>query len=111
LGLLTVAMRKSTRRELLKLREVALHFLEGQCCCFCHLPLIEADVFERYEPGSGEGVPLTSLLAITEHHRNGNHADNRKRNRTWAHRTCHKRFHAALRWREAHGFFPSSSTR
>jgi hypothetical protein len=104
-----MAMRKSTRRELAKLREIALHFLDGVRCFFCRKLLLPDGVLESHEPGSGRGVPL--YLAITEHHVNGNHDDNRRSNRVWAHRTCHRRHHASLPWGNANGGIPRQPRR
>jgi hypothetical protein len=102
-----MAMRKSVRRELVKLREIAAHFLEGLTCSLCRKPLIPVETFDVHEPGSGAGVPLTGLVDITEHHKNGNHDDNRKKNREYVHRECHRRHHANRRWTAEGGFFQS----
>ena len=91
-----MAMRKSIRRELNKLRELARHFLEGETCCFCHKPWLPPNALDDHEHGSGTGSPL--LLDVTIHHRDGDHFNNAKANRTLAHRACHRRHHATLPW-------------
>lgn len=89
-----MAMRKSTRRELRKLRELVYHLLDGKICCFCFLPLIDTDGVQF---GSGDGPPLSDKVTI--HHRDGCHENNERSNRRLAHARCHKSHHARLRRR------------
>jgi hypothetical protein len=101
-----MAMRKSSRRELAKLREFAMHFLEGLDCHFCGKPLLPRELLAEHEPGSGCGPVLVDVITgIAEHHVNHDHHDNRKRNRVWCHKTCHRRHHASGDTRVAGGRF------
>jgi hypothetical protein len=90
-----MAMRKSTRRELRMLRGIVRSVLEGRLCPFCQEPLLDSK--NHYGHGDGEGSEIKEEL--TEHHKDGDHANNEKRNRVWTHRRCHKSFH--LRERHA----------
>ena len=78
------------------LRGIVRSVLEHRRCCFCREPLLTDDNF--YTHGAGEGSPIE--VALTEHHINGDHDDNRPSNRTWAHRRCHKAYHLWLRHKE-----------
>jgi hypothetical protein len=84
-----MAMRKSTRRELRKLRELVRVLLDGKRCCFCKEPLVDNTDFL---PGNGEGFQISEQITI--HHRNGLHEDNRQSNLRFCHRSCHKKHHA-----------------
>lgn len=92
-----------TANEVRMLRELVYHFLTleasdkneaspstGNCapCFFCKKPLLESvsTAFGHHSHQKIDG-------AITIHHRNGNHDDNRPANRKLAHRTCHRSFH------------------
>ena len=86
-----MTMRKSTRRELRKLRELVRVLLDGKVCCFCKEPLLDNTDFL---PGNGEGFQIGEQISI--HHRDGNHGNNDPRNLKFVHRTCHKRHHARL---------------
>jgi hypothetical protein len=88
-----MGMRKSTRQELRKLRELCQHFLEDMTCMFCHEPLVGGK--NHYGHGDGEGSPLD--IELTIHHKDGNHRNNAKKNRKVVHRRCHKSFHMAER--------------
>lgn len=91
-----MGMRKSTRQELRKLREIVRECLDGKNCFFCHKPLLRTPNYHGH--GDGEGSPINTDLAL--HHKDGNHSNNEKSNRKWSHRPCHKRHHMKLRWRE-----------
>jgi len=79
--------------ELRKLREIAHECLEGRACPFCGEPLLTTT--NIYAPGDGMASPINADLTL--HHRDGNHANNAKTNRVWAHRRCHKSFHMTER--------------
>lgn len=86
-----MAMRKSTRRELRKLRELVHVLLSGKRCCFCKEPILEVeDGFQ----GSGDGPQLE--IKVTIHHKDGDHDNNDPRNHRLAHQSCHKRHHMKL---------------
>lgn len=91
-----MGMRRSTRQELRMLRGIVRSVFEDVKCFFCREPLLAGDNF--YEHGAGEGSPID--VPLTEHHINGKHEDNRKSNRAWAHRRCHKAYHLWLRHKE-----------
>ena len=88
-------MRKSTRRELRKLRELVHVLARGKVCCFCGLPLLSnaRDGFQ----GNADGPRLVDR--ITVHHGNGDHSDNAPENHELAHRRCHKQHHGRQRRR------------
>lgn len=90
-----MGMRRSTRQELRKLRELVRHFLEDVNCCFCKEPMLDST--NCYNHGDGEGSPFD--VGITIHHADGNHSNNAKRNRKIAHTRCHKAYHMAERHR------------
>jgi hypothetical protein len=90
-----MGMRKSTRREVRKLREIAHYFLDDIKCCFCRKPLIEINT---YAPGRADGSPFD--FKLTQHHKNGDHYDQRKSNRCWSHDSCHRAYHLKLRHKE-----------
>lgn len=96
-----MAMRKSTRRELRKLRELVHFLLAERRCCFCRQLLVETP--GHYAPGNGEGPPLDDAICV--HHRDGDHHNNRRANTRLAHSTCHKRFHARQRRRNGAATF------
>ena len=94
-----MAMRKSSRRELNKLRELAHFFLEGQRCFFCRQLLVpDAD---SIGVGEGTGAPLPDACDVVFHHINGNHYDNRRANKAPAHDRCHASWHMRERHRIA----------
>lgn len=86
-----MAMRKSTRRELRKLRELVHLLLAAKRCCFCRKPLVEV---EDGWQGSGDGPQLAAKVTI--HHKNGDHDDNRPSNHALCHQTCHKSHHMKI---------------
>lgn len=101
-----MAMRKSTRQELRKLREMVRWAYAAAICYFCHESLLGSDpefdsddedgeTTDAYAPGDGESSPMDS--DVTLHHINGDHSDNRRCNHAWAHRRCHKSHHLAER--------------
>jgi hypothetical protein len=85
-----MAMRPSIRRELNKARELLRFMLRGQRCYFCHGPLIEPEKVVR--DGDGTAEPLA--LAVTIHHKSGDHSDNSAGNTVLSHFSCHKSHHA-----------------
>jgi hypothetical protein len=103
-----MGMRKSSRHELNKLREIA-HFLLGsndgrtltqlRRCYFCHRPVVDAPAGVRH--GEGTGAPLVELLDVTIHHIDGDHFHDAQRNKALAHAPCHQRHHLAERHRIA----------
>lgn len=92
-----MGMRKSTRRELRMLRGIVRSVLEDRKCPFCGDPLLSNED-NAYNHGDGDGSPIEDEL--TEHHKDGNHDNNEKRNRVWTHRRCHKSYHLAERHKE-----------
>jgi len=90
-----VAMRKSKRQELRKLRELIRSLLEDVKCFLCKEVLLTEGWIHV---GGCDGAPVSSQITI--HHRNGDHDDNQKKNRTYVHTTCHKSYHMALLWKE-----------
>jgi hypothetical protein len=84
-----MAMRRGTRQELRKLRELARYFLADVTCYFCDEPLIDTD--DAHHHGDGEGSPFD--VGITIHHRDGDHSNGSRRNLAPAHRRCHKSYH------------------
>ena len=99
-------MRKSTRRELNKLRELVAYLLRDRKCCFCHRVITDHD---GATDGEGRGRPLTDRITI--HHRNQVHHDKRRSNERLAHQTCHKSFHARQRTRHAGRFLKKGQSR
>lgn len=93
-----MGMRRSTRQELRKLREIVREVFEGVDCYFCKESLLNGDGKNHYGHGDGEGSPVR-MTELTLHHRDGNHHNNEKRNRVWSHRRCHKSYHLAERHR------------
>jgi hypothetical protein len=86
-------MRRSTRRELVKLRELAWHFLDGVKCEFCGKPILPRAA-SRIRFGTSKIPPLPdSVIRTTIHHRNENRRDNTKRNRGIAQQSCHMQHH------------------
>src|SRR3954452_15661328 len=104
-----MAMRKSTRQELRKLREMVRWAYADVVCCFCHEPLLsnestlwddededeEDEIVDAYAPGDGESSPMNT--DVTLHHLDGDHSNNLRSNHAWAHRRCHKSHHLAER--------------
>jgi len=88
-----MGMRKSTRQELRKLREIVREVFEDRLCPFCKEPMITED--NCYNHGDGESSPFDIDWAL--HHKDGNHSNNEKRNRVWTHRRCHKSYHLTER--------------
>jgi hypothetical protein len=91
-----MGMRKSTRQELRKLREIVREVFDGVDCRLCKEPLLDSE--NCYNHGDGEGSPFE--VGLTLHHRDGNHSNNDRRNRVWVHTRCHKSYHLAQRWVE-----------
>lgn len=86
-------MRRSTRQELRKLREIVREVFEDVQCGLCKEPLLDSE--NCYNHGDGEGSPVRAGLTL--HHRDGNHNNNAKKNRQWVHTRCHKSYHLAER--------------
>src|SRR5437870_5456590 len=92
-----MSMRKSTRQELRKCREIVRFLLRGRGCFFCRKPLIEEESY--CVDGDGQGSPLGQLPTI--HHIDENHDNDDEKNKALAHVSCHKRYHATRRHEEA----------
>jgi len=98
-----MSMRKSTRQELRKCRELLRHVLRGKTCYFykrkgfpdCPGLLIVDKSYAK--DGDGQGSPIARTITI--HHKNGNHEDDRQSNKAPCHTGCHKRHHMLLRHR------------
>jgi hypothetical protein len=90
-----MAMRKSSRQELRKARELLRSVFEDYHCIFCRQLLIPKG---RVAIGECDGAPIETKITI--HHANGNHDDDRKGNRRYTHTRCHKRFHMKKQWRD-----------
>ena len=95
-----MGMRKSTRQELRKLRELVWEAFEGVSCYFCHEPLLTGSNLYKDGHGSGDGTKTAEMLEITIHHRDGNHHNQEKRNRKPCHSRCHRSHHMTMRWVE-----------
>lgn len=90
-------MRKSTRQELRKLRELVRVLLEGKCCFFCKkVLLVDGQVWI----GNADGSPLQSRL--TWHHIDGEHDNNERANLRLSHTDCHKSYHMRKLHRDGH---------
>ena len=81
-------VRKSTRQELRKLREIVHDVFDGRPCFFCAAPLLTRAAANH---GDSDGPKLLDQLTL--HHVDGDHQNNAPANRVWAHRFCHKRHH------------------
>lgn len=91
-----MSMRKSTRQELRKSREVLRFLLRDEKCYFCKKPLIREDSYCK--DGDGQGSPIKNGHGLpTIHHKDGNHDNDAPENKALAHDKCHRRFHAILR--------------
>lgn len=88
-------MRKSTRREINKLRELFWYLLRGQRCAHCNELFIEDDDWVILPHGTGHGRPLGDL-AITIDHKIP-HGGNAPRNLRLMHKKCHGRHHMQAR--------------
>ena len=87
-----MAMQKSKRRELNKLRELFWFFIYGKRCAVCKELFVESDLYELAKHGDARGEPLSIRLTID--HKNGDHSDNRPQNHRLVHERCHKIHHA-----------------
>jgi hypothetical protein len=94
-----MAMRRSTKRELAKLREIVRFVLRDQCCVFCHKPLLE-NCGDVQTDGDGRGRPVNADLTI--HHADGDHENQKRSNKRLAHQKCHKSHHAKIAWKAFH---------
>lgn len=99
-----MSMRKSTRQELRKSREILRFCLRGKICFFCNTPLITTKSYAK--DGDGQGSPVRN---ITVHHKDGNHRNDAEKNKALCHDKkvkrgkkviCigHRGFHMKLRW-------------
>lgn len=85
-----MAMRKDSRRELNKLRELVHFLLVGQKCFFCNKPLsTTAETF--VEHGNATGPALDERISV--HHVDGDHSNNQHDNKALCHLKCHKSHH------------------
>lgn len=89
-------MRRSTRLELAKLRELAHFLLQGKCCFFCKKPLITT--INRVPHGDGNGSPINRLITI--HHVDGDHSNDARSNKRLVHTTCHKAYNMRRLWKQ-----------
>jgi hypothetical protein len=90
-----MSMRKSTRQELRKCRELLHFFLRDKHCYFCKEPLLGYESYAK--DGDGQGSPISRTITI--HHKDLDHSNDSKGNKTLAHDKCHRSFHMKLRWR------------
>ena len=86
-------MRRSTRRELHKLREIVHVLLAGRTCPFCKAPLLTTE--NTYKVGESRGAPVNADL--TWHHKDGDHYNDDRANLALTHDTCHRAYHARER--------------
>lgn len=98
-----MAMSKSIRKELGKMRELLWLLLADKKCFFCKEPLLAdgGGVPSYVKFGNASAPPLD--LDITEHHKDGNHGNNKTSNLALCHESCHKSYHAKLvfaKWRK-----------
>lgn len=89
-------MRKSTRQELRKSRELIRFLLRGKCCYFCKRELMKDESYAK--DGDGQGSPIARRITI--HHVDGNHDNDKRSNKRLAHTRCHKSFHMRQRHKE-----------
>jgi hypothetical protein len=94
-------MRRGVRNELRILRELTNHFMTGghvrrdkQGHAVCYFTGIR--LFKNPSTEFGHHNHLKVREAIVVHHRNGDHDDNRPKNRTLALRSAHKSYHMKL---------------
>jgi len=93
-----MSMRKSTRQELRKARELLRFCLRGKVCWFrfCRKPLLNDVSYAK--DGDGQGSPISRRITI--HHKDGDHDNDDQRNKKLVHTSCHKRYHIRKRRRE-----------
>jgi hypothetical protein len=82
-------MRKSTRRELAMLRDLAHSLLPKMRCKICRQFLMEEH--PRYSFGDRTSIPVEVKLAA--HHLDHDHSNGSFANRAWVHDSCHRRYH------------------
>jgi len=92
-----MSMRKSTRQELRKCRELIRFLIRDKCCCFCHKPLMDDESYAK--DGDGQGSPIARRITI--HHVDGNHENDAQNNKRLSHTSCHLSYHARKRHKEA----------
>jgi hypothetical protein len=89
-------MRKSTRHELNKLREMFWYLIRGKRCAACHELFVEDDAWIVMPHGTGHGQPM-GKLQITIDHR-VTLGGNAPRNMRLMHKSCHGRHHMKDRY-------------
>lgn len=87
-------MRKSTRQELRKCRELLHFLLRGKLCFFCKTALHTNGSYAK--DGDGQGSPIARNITI--HHIDLDHDNDAESNKALAHSACHRSFHLMLRW-------------
>lgn len=100
-------MRKSTRSELNKLRELFWYLIRGQRCAHCKALFVEDDDWIVMPHGTGHGRPLGELKITIDH--KVTYAGNAPANLRLMHKACHgqhtmaerRKADAALASREA----------
>lgn len=96
-----MAMTLTSRKELYKLRELVHFLLAGAgsssrsgggtiLCCFCKATVHDLEFITH---GNSIGPKFNEALSI--HHVNGDHDDNRMANKALCHTSCHKSHHRA----------------
>ena len=103
-------MRKSTRRELNKLRELFWYLIRGQRCAHCKELFVEDDAWTVMPHGTGHGLPLGNLLITIDH--KITFGGNAPSNLRLMHKRCHGQHHmqerhanakaVEARWRGEH---------
>lgn len=91
-----MSMRKSTRQELRKCRELLHFMLRDRCCFFCKKPLLTTGSYAK--DGDGQGSPIARNITI--HHKDHNHGNDERANKRLSHSSCHRSYHMRLRWEE-----------
>lgn len=94
-------MRKSTRQELRKCRELLHFLLRGKTCYFCGKSLDDVESYAK--DGDGQGSPIARNITI--HHKDLDHDNDAESNKALSHSTCHRSFHLILRWALQHEKF------
>jgi hypothetical protein len=82
-------MRKATRSELNKLRELFWYLIRGQHCAHCKASFVEDDDWIVMPHGTGHGRPLGELKITIDH--KVTYAGNASANLRLMHKTCHAR--------------------
>jgi hypothetical protein len=91
-----MSMRKSTRQELRKSRELLRFFLRDKNCYICDTPLLAKSDRDSYaKDGDGQASPITEMPTI--HHIDLDHDNDKQGNKAPVHDVCHRSFHLTLR--------------